>query len=109
MYGSYGLFKSSLKNLVDEEFEEEDKKRLIEIISNCNDIKGIHELKTRWAGNKPFIQFHLELDQNLYLKEAHNISVRITRKIKEKFKGAEVIIHQDIFGDEENVAYREKI
>jgi len=41
------------------------------------EVRGAHELKTRSAGDKPFIQFHLEMDGNLSLLEAHNISDQI--------------------------------
>ena len=93
---SFVLFKSSIKNLVDEEFAPEDRDRIIKIIKNFPEARGWHELKTRSAGNnKPFIQFHLEIDSQLSLIDAHSISDRVETRLRESFPNAEIIIHQD--------------
>ncbi|CSA46124.1 ferrous iron efflux protein F [Vibrio cholerae] len=42
-----------------------------------------------------FIQLHLELDDNISLLEAHQISDRVEDKLREHFVGADVLIHQD--------------
>lgn len=109
MYGSISLLADSVKNLVDAEFDEKDKAKLLSIIKKNDQAKAIHELKTRWAGNKPFVQFHLELDPKLSLKQAHTISHQLDDAISQYFKGAEVIIHQDLYGMNENEKYREKV
>jgi cation diffusion facilitator family transporter len=95
MRASFLLFRSALKNLVDEEFKQEDRDKIIEIISSFPEAKGMHELKTRSAGDKPFIQFHLEIDGSLSLLSAHDISDKIADKVLKHFPSAEVIIHQD--------------
>ena len=109
LHGSYKLFYQSIKNLSDEEFPQSDKDKVLSIVGTFQEVKGIHELKTRYASNKPFIQFHLELDANLSLKLAHEIADKVEDAIKEQFPLAEVIIHQDPEGVEQNVNYREKI
>lgn len=106
MWNAYKLLKYSLKNLLDQEFSDEEKQRILEIIGHHKAIFGIHELKTRCAGNKPFIQFHLEMDGDLSLSQAHKICHEIEDKIAEAFPGCEIIIHQDPKGEEKNVNYR---
>jgi cation diffusion facilitator family transporter len=108
-YFSLTLFKQSIKNLADEEFEEVDRKKILHVISNYKEIKGVHELKTRYAASKPFIQFHLEMDGNMSLYNAHIISENITNELLLIFKGGEVTIHQDPADEEECVNYREVI
>jgi cation diffusion facilitator family transporter len=105
--GSYGLFVRAVRNLVDEEMNDNERKKIIAIISNHEEVLGIHELKTRGAGTKSFIQFHLELNGSMTLFEAHEISDRIMYDIVEKFPNAEVTIHQDPEGLEENQPYSE--
>lgn len=107
--GSYILFRRSIRNLADEEFPPEDKLKVLDIVRSHNGAKGVHELKTRYAGNKPFIQFHLEMDASLSLRAAHDIAEEIVDAIVKEFPLAEVIIHQDPEGEETNVKYREKI
>lgn len=107
--GSYTLFRRAIHNLADEEFHQSDKQKVLDIVSRHKGAKGVHELKTRYAGNKPFIQFHLEMDSSLSLKKAHDIAEQITNELIKEFPLAEVIIHQDPEGEETNVNYREEI
>lgn len=109
MKGSYGLFVRSLKNLVDHEMNDKERQKIIDIISKHEEVLGIHELKTRGAGSKLFIQFHLELNGSMSLFSAHEISDRIMHDIIQKFPNAEVTIHQDPAGIEENQPYREEL
>lgn len=98
MYASYVLFRDAIRNLSDEEFSDEERKKIISIVGKFKEAKGLHELKTRSAGSKPFIQFHLELDGSLSLNKAHEISDRIAEKLMIEYPRAEIIIHQDPAG-----------
>lgn len=106
---SYTLFISALDNLSDKEFEEEEKEKILKIVRSFPEAKGVHELKTRRAGNKPFIQLHLELDGSLSLIDAHEISERVANKLMKQFPTSEVIIHQDPVGIEKELNYVEQI
>lgn len=108
MHASYKLFKEAIKNLCDEELSIEEKNRIVEIIKNHKEVLGIHELKTRNAANKAFIQFHLEMDGNISLHQAHELSDKISLDILTIFPNSEITIHQDPAGIEQNVNYREK-
>lgn len=109
MYASYKLFREAIRNLADEEFHPMDKTKILEIVGKSGYARGIHELKTRYAANKPFIQFHLELDGDLSLHEAHEIADSIMASLLKEFPDAEITIHQDPVGLEKDVNYREKI
>lgn len=95
LYEAFKLFKEAFRNLMDHEFSETDKRLLQQIITSHKDVKGFHDLKTRHSGSKPIIQFHLEMDGEVSLYEAHTIAEAVETLIKQKFKNAEVIIHQD--------------
>ncbi len=109
IYGSYRLFREAIRNLADEEFPQQDKAKILNIIAAHSHVKGIHELKTRYAASKPFIQFHLELDGNIILYQAHEVADEIMKALLQDFPEAEITIHQDPVGLEKNVKYREKI
>ena len=100
--------RQALRNLLDEEFSNEEKDKIIEALRSFSDLKGVHELKTRRAGEKGFIQFHIELDPNMTLLKAHIISDQISEKIEHLFPRSEVIIHQDPHGVEEETNYKIK-
>ncbi len=106
---SYSFFTKAIKNLIDQEFDEPTKAKILSILSNYSAVSGVHDMKTRYAANKPFIQFHLELDGKISLYEAHEITDRIYNELLEEFPDGDIIIHQDPFGIEETVLYREQL
>jgi ferrous-iron efflux pump FieF len=109
IYSSYDLFTNAIKNLVDEEFSNSERQKILDIVAKKPEVLGIHDIKTRYAGNKPFIQFHLEMDGEMNLNAAHKLSDEIMHDIVKIFKGAEVTIHQDPHGLESNIQYKEDL
>lgn len=109
IYASYALFRKAFKNLIDEEMPEEDRKKILSIITRFKEVKGIHEMKTRYAASKPFIQCHIEMDGDMSLYSSHYLSDKIYSALLLEFPGAEIIIHLDPYGYEEKVNYRENI
>lgn len=108
IFNAYGLFSQSVKILIDQEFQQSEKDKILEVLGQYNKIiHGVHELKTRYAGSKPFIQFHIEISGEMTVFEAHKISDNIADKLEKIFPGAEITIHQDPAGVEEDVRYRE--
>lgn len=92
---AFKIGKKSFDNLMDKEMPEEMKNRIYETIRQHEEIKGFHQLKTRFSGRKIFIQMHVELDRNLSLSTAHKITDKLEQSLIEQFSDAEVIIHQD--------------
>ncbi|MBL3285263.1 Cation transporter [Rickettsiales endosymbiont of Paramecium tredecaurelia] len=106
--GAFKLAKLALKNLLDEEFSSEERDKVVDMIKQHPQALGVHELKTRYAGQKPFIQCHIEMDGELSLTQAHVIAEQITCNIQSAFPGAEIIVHQDPAGiDEQEQGYYE--
>ena len=56
-------------------------------------VLGYHHLRTRKSGSFRFIEFHLEVDPNLNVCEAHDINDAIVAQIKAQFPQSRVIIH----------------
>ena len=85
----------SVKHLMDHELEAQDITTLEHIVAKQSQAKGLHDLRTRQSGNIRFIQFHLELDDQLSLLEAHNIGEAIEQEIMQALAPCEVLIHHD--------------
>jgi ferrous-iron efflux pump FieF len=109
IYGSIKLFNRSINNLMDKEFNLKDKEKIIRIIKSHPEVKGIHDLKTRYSGIKPIIQFHLELDGTISLLKAHEISTEVKQLILNTLPNSDIIIHQDPQGINEDVDYVDDI
>lgn len=111
-YGAFKLIIKSFKNLIDEEFPEKDKNKVLEVIKKYiknGEIFSIHDLKTRRAGEKYFIQFHIELDGGMKLSETHKITEKIEHEVLDVFPESEIIIHQDPVGIDEPVSFNNDI
>lgn len=101
---AWTVFSSSLRLLMDRELAEDDRARIKAIAMAHPAVISMHDLRTRSSGTHTFIQFHLELDRNLTLFEAHAISDEVMEKVEQAFPNAEVLIHEDPDGIDERRA-----
>ncbi len=58
-------------------------------------VHGFHDLKTRTAGSRVFVNLHVELHGSQTLDAAHAIGSGLRHAILDRFPEAEVIIHHD--------------
>ncbi len=65
------------------------------IVGSHPGVLGFHDLKTRTAGSRIFIQVHLELDGTQSLRSAHAIAAGVRHALLAAVPNSEVIIHQD--------------
>ena len=98
---AYQIAKKSISSLMDRELPDDIKKQVISLIENTKGIKGFHDLRTRDLGGIYFFEIHLEMDKNLSLFDAHNLSEQVEEKIIKKFPNAQIIVHQDPYGIKE--------
>jgi ferrous-iron efflux pump FieF len=61
-------------------------------------VLGFHDLRTRRSGSHKFIDIHLEVERDMRLQEAHDVSVRVLRAIEAEIPRARVQIHTDPAG-----------
>lgn len=61
-------------------------------------VLGFHDLRTRRSGSQKFIDLHLEVERNMRLEEAHDVTVRVLRAIEAEIPRARVHIHTDPAG-----------
>ena len=104
LVSAWQIFSGSLNLLMDRELPEADRAKIRTIASAHPSVISIHDLRTRSSGTQAFIQFHLELDGNLTLIDAHTIADAVMRDVERAFPSAEVLIHEDPFGIPERQA-----
>ncbi|WP_300000819.1 CDF family cation-efflux transporter FieF [uncultured Cedecea sp.] len=85
----------AVQALLDRALPESERQTIIEIINAWPAVQGTHNLRTRQSGPTRFIQFHIELDDDLPLVQAHRIADEVQQAILRQFPGADIIIHQD--------------
>lgn len=59
-------------------------------------VRGYHDLKTRTAGSRVFVNLHIELDGDQSLRQAHDIGASLRRAILAAYPQTDVIIHKDV-------------
>lgn len=59
-------------------------------------VRGFHDLKTRMAGSRIFVNIHIELDGDQPLRDAHAIGAGLRRRIIETYPQCDVIVHKDV-------------
>jgi cation diffusion facilitator family transporter len=95
---SYELFAKAYAPLLDITLPANEVEQIAQIIgSHCNENMNFHNLRTRKAGNYKYVDFHLNLDENKTVKEAHEICDKIEADIVTKFDHTEVNIHVENF------------
>ena len=100
VWSAWGVFRQSYDQLMDRELPDEERDRIAAIVLRHPEVRSFHDLRTRSAGVHTFIQCHIELDPNMSLVRAHEVSDEVERELCEQFPKAEVIIHQDAEGME---------
>ncbi len=93
--GAGQIIMQSVSQLMDSELSDEELAQIKSCVLAHEQALGIHELRTRQSGAQRFVQFHLELNDDLSLFEAHSIGDQIEAKICKQFAPCEVFIHHD--------------
>jgi cation diffusion facilitator family transporter len=95
---SYELFSKAYAPLLDLALPADDVTHIAAIIQkHCTTDMSFHNLRTRKAGNYRYVDFHLNLDPNKTVREAHELCDLIEENIKAEFDYTEVTIHVENF------------
>jgi len=95
---SFELFSRAYAPLLDRALPASEVEQINAIITkHCKSNMTFHNLRSRKAGNYNYIDFHLNLDPNLTVGEAHSICDQIEEDIKSRFEHTEVTIHVEEF------------
>ncbi|UTW53617.1 cation diffusion facilitator family transporter [bacterium SCSIO 12827] len=102
--GALKIGKQALDILMDKELADEERARIREIVTRHADVHGMHDLRTRSSGAQVFIQMHVEMAPDMTLLEAHDVTDAVTADLLAVYPNAEIIIHEDPEGLEEDRA-----
>jgi ferrous-iron efflux pump FieF len=95
LYSAWGIVRQSLDDLMDRELPTAEREAIEKIATAHLQVNGMHDLRSRRSGMATFLQLHLEVDDDLTLLQAHEISDDVERQLQEAYPTAEIIIHID--------------
>jgi ferrous-iron efflux pump FieF len=73
LWSAYGIAREALEQLLDQELPSEDRRRIKAAVRACPGVRDIHDLRTRFSGDRTFVEYHLEVDPGLTVDVGHAI------------------------------------
>lgn len=92
---AYAIGRDSVNQLMDGEIDEAMRAEIIHIILSTPRVQGFNDLRTYRSGPNCFVQFDLELDDQLTLFESHEISELVVKNLKQQYPNLDVMVHQE--------------
>lgn len=94
LWSGWKVMASSVSGLLDEAVPEKTLVTIRDIISDkASGALEAHDLRTRHAGAVTFIDFHLVVDGQTTVSDAHDICDRVEASLKAKLPDAQITIH----------------
>ncbi|WP_310535290.1 cation diffusion facilitator family transporter [Novosphingobium sp.] len=94
-WGAWRASQEAITQLMDREWPEDKRKKFIEVMARHPELRGVHDLRTRTSGNQDFVQFHVWVDPDMTIQQAHRVMDEIEIKLLAEFPGVEILIHPD--------------
>jgi ferrous-iron efflux pump FieF len=98
LYSAHAIAKESFDILMDRELDEGQRAHIVAVVNRHPAVRAIHDLRTRSTGSRLFIEFHMEMDGDMTLSAAHDVTEEVEKALFEAFPKAEVLIHQEPAG-----------
>ena len=99
LWNAQRIAKAALVQLLDRELPGEDRRRIRKAILGCEGACNIHDLRTRYSGDRIFVEYHLEVDGNLTVARGHAIGDNTESAVERLFSDmVEVTAHLEPFG-----------
>lgn len=105
LWGAYRAAQLALDQLLDREWPEQKRQQFIDVAMRHPQLRGIHDMRTRSSGAHDFCQFHVWVDPNMTVLQAHRIMDEVEEALMREFPGVEVLIHPDPEGHKDELGY----
>jgi ferrous-iron efflux pump FieF len=79
---AWPLLRKGLDQLLDRALDPGLVERIRHLAASHPQVNGVHEMRTRLAGDTYFVEFHLVLSESISLGKAHRISDAIENDIR---------------------------
>lgn len=86
---------AAVDQLMDREWPAEKRERFLAVARGHPELRGIHDMRTRTSGAHDFVQFHVWVDPDMTVLEAHRVMDEVEARLMAAFPGTEVLIHPD--------------
>jgi cation diffusion facilitator family transporter len=99
LWNGYKIAIYVLEQLLDRELPDEERDRIRGAALACPNVLGVHDLRTRHAGDRTFVEFHLEVDGRFTVERGHTICDESEAAVRRLFPATvEVTAHLEPAG-----------
>ncbi len=95
-FGAWGIGRKAWDALMDRRADPAIIAAIGAMAADWPGVHGFHDLKTRMAGSRIFVNIHIELDGDQSLHDAHAIGAGLRGAILQAYPQADVIVHKDV-------------
>lgn len=97
---AYRLTRDALVPLTDSMLPEAEVKAVEQIMRSDARVLSYHKLRTRKSGSYRHIDVHIQVDDDLTLREAHALTEELEDRMRDALPNAEVMIHTEPYEEE---------
>jgi cation diffusion facilitator family transporter len=87
------IYLKAVNELIDRAADEEVVKCILQDILDTEGVMGVDDLKTRTYANQMYVDVEIAVDENLSVKEAHDIAEKVHEKIEKKYNAKHCMVH----------------
>lgn len=103
IYPAYKMFKESIANILDESVDEKTLKKIEKVSLKTNDVREVHDIRTRKIGETIFIDMHILVDGHISVKKGHDICEEVKKNLMKSNEDIlDVLIHLEPFNQIES-------
>jgi ferrous-iron efflux pump FieF len=95
MWGAYRASSEAVHQLMDREWPEEERQEFLDAAAQYDELRGLHDLRTRKSGTLRFVQFHVWVPADWTVQEAHDRLDHVEEQLQQRFPDTEILIHVD--------------
>ena len=95
LWGAWRAAGRSVDQLMDKEWPIAKREAFLAAAAKHPELAGIHDIRTRTAGELDFIQFHVWVPADWTIKEAHDRLDVVEEQLQGQFPGTEIFLHLD--------------
>ncbi len=97
-WGAWKAATRAIDQLMDKEWPDEKRHAFVEVAARFAELKSLHDLRTRTSGNRNFVQFHVDMDPDMTVQQAHDVIDKVEIELEKAFPGTEILVHIDPLG-----------
>jgi cation diffusion facilitator family transporter len=100
LHTGFRILRNAFAPLLDERLPEDEIRAVEGIMTRNPQILGWHKLRTRKAGSHRFIDVHIQVDDEMSLRDAHQLTEDLEDEMRAALSNLHVVIHTEPYEEE---------